>query len=106
MTEPPLGSVPLRLPTLPVGVGCRENQLAPHGGEWFYVGHDRPQTKGCTGYADYPGDPQEDLSRLRRVVLYFHGGAYCLCSSKTHRLLCFHIVDKTGLPLLIDLTSE
>ena len=44
------------------------------------------------------GDPQRlsELGRPSRFVLYFHGGAFALCSSKSHRELIMRIVASTG----------
>ena len=36
------------------------------------------------------------VSCYDRVVLYLHGGAFALCSSKTHRVLIMSLVSKAG----------
>lgn len=40
------------------------------------------------------------MSSLPRVVLYFHGGAYALCTSKSHRMILMRIVAETGATVL------
>ena len=35
-----------------------------------------------------------------RVALYFHGGAFCLCTPKSHRALLMRIVENTGATVL------
>lgn len=37
----------------------------------------------------------------RGVVLYLHGGAFCLGGSQTHRGLCSHIALESGMPVWI-----
>eukprot|EP01044_Picomonas_judraskeda_P000578 COSAG03_NODE_26_length_19032_cov_87.110812_14_plen_416_part_00 len=106
LTDPPVGSIPLWLPTLPESVGTSANVKARTGGEWFFpaTGHaKRGRGIGNLCCADwvYPGDPQDPKKELRldqveRVVLYFHGGAFCLCTAQTHRALLMRIVEATG----------
>jgi monoterpene epsilon-lactone hydrolase len=99
LTDPPVGSVPLWLPQLPESVGCEKNVTAPGGGEWFFPAAGPAET--CPGLccADYryPGDPQQlhDLGNPERVILYLHGGAFCLCSSQTHRTLLMRLCSTT-----------
>lgn len=101
ITDPPLGIIPKFTPSLPDGIGVVENTLAPHGGEWFFPAAG-PDTSSCLCCPQYPGDPQllPNLGSPKRVVLYFHGGAFVLCSSKTHRALLMRIVSKTGAVVL------
>jgi monoterpene epsilon-lactone hydrolase len=110
ITDPPVGTIPLWLPTLPNSVGCEPNVTAPRKGEWFFPATgDAERTckldvssMFCASFA-YPGDPQRDLAglaSLERVVLYLHGGAFCLCSSQTHRALLMRIVQHTGAVVL------
>jgi len=35
------------------------------------------------------------------VILYFHGGAFCCCSSQSHRALAFRLVEYTGATVLV-----
>ena len=95
-TDPPLGVVPVCLG--PSHVGVVGNTMGPSQGEWFY-----PATgaRGCCCRCcpSYPGDPHLDPSALRhvpRIILYFHGGAFALCTSKTHRRLLMRLVRETG----------
>ena len=109
LTGPPLAAIPLWLPTLPYSVGCAKNTAAPHGGEWFFMATgDATNSCVCDAWNHclccnrFPGDPQ-DLPLLgspERVVLYFHGGAFCLCSSTTHRTLLMNVVKYTGATVL------
>ncbi len=106
LTDPPVGSIPLWLPSLPESVGAStndESRGSPYGGEWFFPATGEAVRGNGVGNLccldwEYPGDPQEllELGDSKRVVLYFHGGAFCLCSSKTHRGLLMRIVDATG----------
>jgi hypothetical protein len=48
---------------------------------------------GCCGF-DCGSDPPPD-SDIGRVVLYFHGGAYCVCAANTHRQIIFPISKLT-----------
>ncbi len=43
-----------------------------------------------------PPDAQAD-----RVILYFHGGAYCLCSINTHRSMAAHIAEAARARVLL-----
>lgn len=114
LTDPPIGSIPLCLPTLPSAIGVVDNTIAPHGGEWFYPSTGRLQERNrfsgeafeskdfCCTFPTaknsssngkfYPGSPEDpEAPSLKRVILYFHGGAFCLCSSRTHRGLLMRI---------------
>ena len=102
ITDPPVGSIPLWLPSLPESVGTATNVTAPNGGEWFFTATGAPaRGRGvgnlCCANWVYPGDPQHvsDLGKPRRLILYLHGGAFCLCSSRTHRGLLMRIADST-----------
>ena len=41
----------------------------------------------------------EEKAAEDRAVLYFHGGAYCLCNNGTHRMLCAQLALRSGVPL-------
>jgi acetyl esterase/lipase len=95
-TDPPLGVVPICIGTANVGVV--KNVIGPKGGEWFYPATGK-KTCCCSCCPGYPGDPQKNndiLQRAKRVVLYFHGGAFALCTSKTHRHLLMKIANDTN----------
>jgi len=89
-------------------------------GEWyfpsdFYMDQGKPITGPCSlparccCIAHYPGNPEypdylRQTNKLRaqtpprkaRLILYFHGGAFCLCTPQTHRALLYRLVDATG----------
>ncbi len=102
ITDPPLGVVPPWLPSIPRRVGWAKNTLGPKGGEWFWPAAGPPRRSLCCCCPGYPGDPQRlpGLGNPDRFVLYFHGGAFCLCTSKTHRALLMRLVDQTGATVL------
>lgn len=84
--------IPTWLPTLPGGVSCKFNSTPP--GEWFYPANAE------MGLPDL-ADPSSSISPLRRhysgrFVLYLHGGAFCVCSTSTHRGIMFRMVESTG----------
>ena len=88
--------VPLFLPTHPrgvVAVPLKGGPIADDGhelkGEWFYPkGNKSPNIKG-------------GLAGLSKVVLYFHGGAFCLCTPGTHRGVLLRLADACkGLTIL------
>jgi len=101
LTDPPVGVVPTWLPTIPRNVGCKANTVAPHEGSWFWPASG-PRTSCWCCCPGYPGHPQRqaNLQRAPRVILYFHGGAFALCSSKTHRGLIMKLVHETGATVL------
>eukprot|EP00656_Telonema_subtile_P053315 TRINITY_DN7690_c0_g1_i4.p1 TRINITY_DN7690_c0_g1~~TRINITY_DN7690_c0_g1_i4.p1 ORF type:complete len:306 (-),score=63.98 TRINITY_DN7690_c0_g1_i4:165-1082(-) len=88
-------SMPKCMPWLPTNVGIVENTAAPHGGEWVYPASAKRSCCCCA----YPGDPQLE-QRSKKLILWFHGGAYALCTAGTHREMFMRLVEKTGLPLL------
>lgn len=91
--------IPRWLPTLPDGIGIVENTTAPWGGEWTYPATG-PKHCCCCCWS-YPGNPEDhDAIPPKRVVLYFHGGAFVLCSPETHRNMIMRIVDFTGATVL------
>ena len=101
ITDPPIGSMPVWLPNMPDSVGTAANTTAPCGGEWFFPATGEAQcNSGCC--STFPGDPQSLplLGSPERVILYFHGGAFCLCTSKTHRDLLMRLVDHTSATVL------
>ena len=59
------------------------------GGEWIWQA-------GIGGPEDIFALPKEE----RRLILYFHGGAFVLCNSATHRALTYSIAHVTGMPVL------
>jgi len=82
-------------------VGVTDNTAAPHGGEWFYPA---ASSRICC-CSDFQGDPQSQPELRDKIMLYLHGGAYCLCSSGTHRSLLMAMVQTTGVTVLaIDYT--
>jgi len=100
-TDPPIGVMPIWLPNIPRDVGCANNTVAPHGGSWFWPATG-PRTSCCCCCPGYPGHPQRqaNLQRAPRVILYCHGGAFALCSSKSHRGLIMKLVHETGATVL------
>lgn len=66
---------------LPEGVTCEDADLGPGmpSGEWLWpTGRPTPH----------------------RTVMFLHGGAYCLCSSSTHRSILYWLVKFTGASVL------
>ena len=60
-------------------------------------------TVKCHKSDDHPGEwftpsneSSESNSLVRRYILYFHGGAFCLCGPETHRDLISRLVQATG----------
>jgi epsilon-lactone hydrolase len=82
-------SIPTWLPTLPSGVATSISTIPK--GEWFY-----PQDSGLHLRENANPTPMSD----GQYILYFHGGAFCCCSSATHRGLLFRLVDLTGASIL------
>lgn len=75
-------ATPLLRPFLPRGLTAHPIQIARLNCEWVLLdGREVPK----------PGEP---------FILYFHGGAYALCSPKFHRILTYPIAKRTGLPVL------
>lgn len=119
-TDPPLGIVSPSLPYMPKNVRFSKNVTAPHGGEWFFPISEEaekdsrldskdpllPQSTQpgcilcpcCCKGSDHSQDPQklDNFSAIQRFVLYFHGGAFALCTSKSHRGIIMKIVAETG----------
>ena len=100
LTDPPVGVMPLCLPTLPRRVGVVANSLAPHGGEWLFPNAGCIANSGCCVH--HLNDPQalDALGSPVRLILYFHGGAFALCTPKTHRDLLMRVVASTGATVL------
>ena len=80
LTDPPIGVVPLWLPTLPDGVGCAEHRSSPTGcprGERFFPSPS--QGVCCCRENACKGEDEDEviktLASRARVMLYFHGGA-------------------------------
>jgi acetyl esterase/lipase len=71
---------------LPAGVKCFKSEEPP--GEWFWPSSELP-----------PRGASPDISG-RRCVLYFHGGAFCLCGPQTHRDLLCRLAREAGVPIL------
>lgn len=109
--------IPTCLPTLPKQVGVEENTTAPHGGEWTYPAT-APKSCCCCCW-EFPGNPDklqdgeprfssfsDDFvadgfkTQRERLVLYFHGGAFVLCTPKTHRNMIMRITEYTGATVL------
>jgi hypothetical protein len=63
---------------LPSGVKCQKSKDPP--GEWSY-----PSNESI-----------ESGSSSRKYILYFHGGAFCLCGPETHRDLLSRLLQATG----------
>jgi hypothetical protein len=109
ITDPPLGVVPKWTPNLPKGIGIVENTIAPHNGEWFYK-QTSSRSPCCSCCKEYPGNPQltslpwntfqDDETKQQKYILYFHGGAFALCTSKTHRALCSQLCNMTDTIIL------
>ena len=62
---------------LPSSICCQECNDPP--GEWIMPAKEQPE-EACS----------------RRYILYFHGGAFCLCGPETHRDLLARLVKDTG----------
>lgn len=45
-------------------------------------------------------DPKKMFLKDKRVILYLHGGAMCLCSHKTHREMILRLADETQIMVL------
>jgi acetyl esterase/lipase len=82
-------SIPTWLPTLPDGVLSTISTIPP--GEWFY-----PQESGLHLRINGSPTPMSE----GQYILYFHGGAFCCCSSGTHRGLLYRLVQMTGASIL------
>eukprot|EP01041_Mallomonas_annulata_P005162 gene5162-10322_t len=74
--------IPTWLPILPSGVTTCSSQHPP--GEWFY------ESSAKQRMVDHEGI----------FILYFHGGAFCLCNTGTHRDILYRIVKATSACLL------
>jgi len=105
LTDPPLGVIPLWLPSLLLGggVGWSESRAPDPLGEWFFPGSSEGSC--CHAAAGSGGEEaqlrvQDDLAARSRIMLYMHGGAFCLCSPKTHRHVIMRIVKDTGTTVL------
>jgi monoterpene epsilon-lactone hydrolase len=105
LTDPPIGVVPLWLPILPDGVGWAEHRQViddrPRG-EWFFPSSSQGV---CCGRANACRGEDEDqliqtLASRTRVVLYFHGGAFSVCTPRTHRPILMRLVHETGATIL------
>jgi epsilon-lactone hydrolase len=55
-----------------------------------------PQDSGLHLLVNASPTPMSD----GQYILYFHGGAFCCCSSATHRGLLYRLVDMTGASIL------
>ena len=66
---------------LPGGVSYHKSRVPR--GEWTYLTSTNFKTT-------------KDLNLPVPIILYFHGGAFCCCGSKTHRGLLFRLVRATG----------
>lgn len=75
-------AIPTWLPTMPIGVSSQLSTNPP--GEWHF-----PSSYGLR----FP--PEFDI-KTSKYILYFHGGAFCLCNSATHRGLLHRLVSTTG----------
>jgi epsilon-lactone hydrolase len=82
-------SIPTWLPTLPSGIATSISTIPK--GEWFY-----PKDSGLHLRENASPTPMSD----GQYILYFHGGAFCCCSSATHRGLLFRLVDLTNASIL------
>jgi epsilon-lactone hydrolase len=72
--------IPKWTPMLPAGVSCEEARYPP--GEWYY-----PTARGLT----IRQNAQPESMTTGRFILYFHGGAFALCSTATHRGLLYRL---------------
>jgi hypothetical protein len=99
ITNPPFGAIPLFAPFLPSSVGCSVNRIAPHHGEWFFPS--LGSRSSC--YCQTPdGDPQlwPNIAEVEKIIVYLHGGGFCLGSPKIYRDLCMRLVAATGAVVL------
>lgn len=42
------------------------------------------------------GDWISPANGTKKIILYLHGGAYCICSSKSHRNLCLQLAKESN----------
>lgn len=82
-------TIPTWLPTLPSGISTEPSTIPP--GEWFY-----PTSSGLHLRVNASPTPMSE----GQYILYFHGGAFCCCSSGTHRGLLFRLADLTAASIL------
>ena len=76
--------IPKWTPLLPAGVSCEESRYPP--GEWYY-----PTARGLT----IRQNAQPESMSSGRFILYFHGGAFALCSTATHRGLLYRLAQNS-----------
>ena len=81
--------IPRWLPTLPRGVKSLVTSLPA--GEWFYPNYLDLAVKGSSPDLASLGEVYEG-----KVILYAHGGGFCMCNTATHRGLLYRLVKVTG----------
>lgn len=64
---------------LPDGIGCTSDKMGSIDCEWVY-----PRAHGMPKFEDSP-----------RVILYLHGGAFCLCKPGSHRTILYELAKRT-----------
>lgn len=105
MTDPPLGVIPVWLPNLLLGGGVvwSESRAPDPQGEWFFPSSSGSSNCHASAGGGHDGahvPVRDDLASRSRIMLYMHGGAFCLCSPKTHRHIMMRIVKDTGATVL------
>lgn len=108
--------IPKWLPFLPQNIACKKSKNPP--GEWFYSTAHPPiftqftphiasigSSAQATAASDSnPSSPvhlsSTNSSTSLSYILYFHGGAFCLCNTGTHRDLLYHLAEATDAAIL------
>jgi acetyl esterase/lipase len=89
--------VPSWVPIMPSGiVHVRTNEAMK--GEWCYEKHIHGRTKSKLSHDEKISDIKATL-RSKNVILYLHGGGFCLCNPGTHRLLMYKLAKLTHQPI-------
>lgn len=92
----------LRLKKLPLGIKLEEDATVP-------VNFRKEAHELCHSLGLYHNDTRTDYEQTapllgdwispdnstEKIILYLHGGAYCICSSKSHRNMCLQLAKES-----------
>ena len=70
--------------------------------QWFFPTSKRAWIQRCCCCPSPSNDPPSmpSLGNPKLLILYFHGGAFCVCTPKTHREVMMRLVRDSGATVL------